>query len=269
VPLDTALAAVFETFVVPRYLSFFGQAALDALAVGRDAQVVHLHCRTGYPDVEIAARLPGAHLYGCDPSRPAIHLARAKATAAGGLVSEYRVCPSFPVPLPDAAFSHGIALHPPAGPLHRRPLVAELARLIAPHGQIVVALPLRGSFLELADLLREFALKHESVPLAALEQGFALRPTVEMLGAELEEAGFHYVDVEVRTESLAFQSGRAAFEDPILRLLVLPELRAALPEAEADRAFSYVREAIDKYFSLGMFDLSINVGCVTGRKRPR
>ena len=60
VRLGPAEAAIFETFVVPRYMSLFGELALEMIADSDDAQVVHLHCRTGYPDRGMAIRLPGA-----------------------------------------------------------------------------------------------------------------------------------------------------------------------------------------------------------------
>ena len=35
---------------------------------------------------------------------------------------------------------------------------------------------------------------------------------------------------------------------------------------EGDKAFVYVRDAIDKYWSDGAFELTVNVGCATGRR---
>jgi hypothetical protein len=94
-----------------------------------------------------------------------------------------------------------------------------------------------------------------------------------MFGAELEEAGSQYVDVEVRTHTLKFRSGRDFFEDPVVRLLILPEVRfnLGLP-AEGDKGdpyeapMAYIREAIDKYWSDGAFELTVNVGCASGRR---
>src|SRR6202044_3464338 len=77
-PLGPAEAAIFETFVVPRYLSWFGELALEMVAESDDAQVVHLHCRTGYPDRAITLKLPNAHVIGLDTSSAALELARAK-----------------------------------------------------------------------------------------------------------------------------------------------------------------------------------------------
>ena len=265
--LGPAEAAIFETFVVPRYLSTFGDLVVEMLAEGDDAQVAHLLCRTGYPDRGVALRLPGAHIYGCDPSSHAVELARVKAATMPDLVADYRVADQLPVPLPGGAFSHVLSVHPILRSAERMQLLHECARLLAPHGQVLMAMPMRGSFQEVFDLLREFALKHEAVEVTqAVEHAAVARPTMEALGAELEEAGFHYVDVELRTITLEFQSGRAFFEDPVARLVVLPELRATLAVEDTEQAFAYVREAIDKYWSEASFPLTVNVGCASGRR---
>jgi SAM-dependent methyltransferase len=239
------------------------------LAEGDEAQVVHLYCRTGYPDRGIALKLAGAHILGVDPSSAALELARAKAATMQGLVSDYRVLDQMPTGLPAAAFSHAITLHPLANPDDRGRVVAEFAKILAPHGQAIIAMPLRGSFQELADLLREYSLKFDDAAVgAAVERASLVRPTVEMFGAELEEAGFDYVDVSLRPTMLRFQSGRDFFEDPIARLLLLPEVRLNLDLDDPERPLSYVRDAIDKYWSEGTFELTVNVGCATGRRVP-
>ena len=269
VRLGPAEAAIFETFVVPRYLSLFGELALEMLAESEEAQVAHLHCRTGYPDRGIALKLPGAHVIGVDSSPAALELARAKAATMPGMVSEYRSFDELPTSLPASAFSHAITLHPLANPEERGKVLAEFARLLAPHGQALVAMPLRGSFQELADLLREHALKCDDAEVGrAVEQAVLVRPTVEMFGAEFEEAGFDFVDVSLRPTTLGFQSGRDFFEDPVARMLILPEAQLNLNLVDPDKAWDYVREAMDKYWSDGTFELTVNVGCATGRRIP-
>jgi SAM-dependent methyltransferase len=270
VRLGPAEAAIFETFVVPRYLSLFGELALEMLAEGDDSQVVHMHCRTGYPDRGLAIRLPGAYVVGVDASSAALELARAKAATMPGLVSDYRLVDELPTPLPEAAFSHALTLHPPASAEDRGPLLAESARLLAPHGQVLLAMPLRGSFQEIFDLLHEYALKYDDTTVAAaVEQAVLVWPTVETLSRELGDAGFDYVDVSLRPSTLRFQGGRDFFEDPVARLAILPEVRATLNlEEAADRSLAYVREAIDKYWGGRSFELTVNVGCATGRRVP-
>jgi SAM-dependent methyltransferase len=266
-------AAVFETHVVPRYLSMFGERMLDMIAKGPDARVCHVQCRTGYPDRTLVERMPGAHVFGCDVSEHAIELAKAKAATIvkteTGTAFDYRVAPSMPLPFPNGAFSHAFTLHPLAAPVERKLMFEELGRLVAPRGQALVAMPLRGSFVEIADLLREHALKFERTDLMnAIEAAVQLRPTDDMMRHELEAVGFEFVDVDVRQRTLKFQNGRDFFEDPVTRLLLLPEFKLNLALDDITGPFGYVREAIDKYWSDGTFEMSFDIGVVTGRRKP-
>jgi SAM-dependent methyltransferase len=265
--LAPADAAIFETFVVPRYLSLFGELALETMVESEGAEVVHFGCRTGYPDRGIALRLRGAHILGLDESPAAVELARAKAATMPDMMAEYRVVDGYPTSLADASFSYAVALHPLAAPEERAQLVAEMARVLAPGGQLIIAIPLRGSFGEIADLLRECALKRDDARLsAAVERAMAQRPTVETFSSEIEEAGFHDVDVTLRPCAVDFPNGRAFVEDPITRLLLMPEFRRNLGTDDVQRPFEYVRDAIDKYWSEGNFEVSVHVGCATARR---
>jgi SAM-dependent methyltransferase len=269
VRLGPAEAAIFETFVVPRYLSLFGELALEMIIESDEAQVVHLHCGTGYPDRGIALKLPGAHILGVDGSAAALELARAKAVTMPDMVSDYRLVEDLPTPLPSSAFSHAVTLHALAAVDDRTQLISEFARLLAPHGQALMAMPLRGSFQEVEDLLREYALKHDDAEVGrAVEQAALVRPTAEMLTAELEDAGFDFVDVARRPTTLHFLSGRDFFEDPIARLFILPEIRMNLCLEDPEKGLSYTRDAIDRYWSDGTFELTVNVGCATARRIP-
>jgi SAM-dependent methyltransferase len=265
--LGPADAAVFETLVVPRYLAMFAERLLEMLVPSRDARVCHLQCRTGFPDRLLLERLPNAHVFGVDASEPAIELARAKAKTMKNSLFDYRVAPGFPLPFPDGAFSHAFTLHPLTAPAERKALFAELARIVAARGQALVAMPLRGSFVEIADLLRECALKNELTELHnAVEAAVQLRPTDDMFARELEEVGFEFVDVDLRLRSLRFASGRDFFEDAVTRLLLMPEFRVNLG-IDVEKPFEYVRDAIDKYWSDGSFELTVNVGVVSGRRK--
>jgi SAM-dependent methyltransferase len=265
--LEPAEAAIFETFVVPRYLARFGELAIEMLVESEDAQLVHVNCRTGYPDHGIASKLPGAYVIGVDPSVAALALARAKAATVPELVCHYEPIDGLPSNLPESAFSHALSLHVTSDAAERSALIAECSRLLAVHGQIVLAMPMRDSFQEVSDLLREYSLKHDDFAVArAVDRAAQARPTVESLGAELMSAGFDFIEDAVRPTVLRFQSGRDFFEDPISRLLILPEVRAEIGPDAADAALAYVRDAISKYWSDGVFELTVNVGCVTGRR---
>ena len=260
-------AAVLETFVVPRYLTLFGETLLDMFLSSGAADVVHIGCRTGYPDELIADRLTAGSIVGLDPSSPAIELARTKGALIPGISTDYDVFTNFPTALHSASFTHGICLHPSNALEDRQALLAEMARLIMPQGQVLLSLPMRGSFQEIIDLLREYSLKFDANNIGkATETASVARPTVEGLTEELESAGFGQVDVDLKPVSLAFRSGRDLMEDPIMRLLVLPDIWATLAIEDVEAPMHYVEEAINRYWSEETFELTVNVGCVSGRR---
>jgi SAM-dependent methyltransferase len=265
--LGEADAAVVDTFVVPRYLNLYGELLLELVLAGEGARIVHLGCRTGYPDGQLVQRISRASLVGLDPSEAALELARSKAAELGEVDLSYLRATSWPTDLDGASYSHVVSLHPPAAAELRAGLLREAARLLCPGGQALIALPLRGSFQEVFDLFREYALKYDETELGnALEQAAAAQPTIETLSEELEAAGFDDVDVEHRTAALAFGSGRDFVEDPATRLLILPELGPAIDGQALAKPALYLRDAIDKYWSETQFELSLTVGCASARK---
>lgn len=265
--LTPADAAVLETFVVPRYLALYGQLVLEMLLESESPRIAHLGCRTGYPDRKLFERMDGASLIGLDPSLPALELARNKAAVLGDAAIEYHVTGSLPCKLESEQCSHVLSLHPNSTRKSRADLFREMARLLYSGGQALVALPLRGSFQEIADLFREYALKFGDGDFAkAVDTAFAARPSLEILSEELEQAGFEDVDVEVRGAELMFDSGRAFIEDPASRLLILPEVRSWLGTADLKEPLGYVRDAVDKYWSETQLGLSLSIGCASARK---
>jgi SAM-dependent methyltransferase len=259
-------AAVLETFVVPRYLSLYGELALEMLIAGNSARILHVGCRTGYPDRRILEQLEGASIVGLDSSLPALELARNKAAVLGDAV-DYRVADELPIDLEAELYSHVLTLNPLTTAEERLWLFQAMAELLYAEGQALIGLPLRGSFQELLDLFREYALKNDATEFGeAIEEALAKWPTIESLSDELEGVGLTDVDVEIRQTELAFDTGRSFLEDPVTRLLIIPELRSALDVLDLRLPLEYAREAIDKYWSETQFGLSLNVGCASARK---
>jgi SAM-dependent methyltransferase len=265
--LSPADAAIVETFVVPRYLALYSELALEMLLISPSARLVHVGCRTGHPDREFVQRFEDATLVGIDPSASALELARNKAAIQGAVELEYMEVPELPSPLRARSFSHAVSLCPIATREERVELLAELSGLLYAGGQALIALPLRGSFQQVGDLWREYALKHDDGAFAEAVEGLmTTRPNLESLSEELEECGLEDVDVEVNRTTLVFDSGRAFVEDPVTRLLIMPELERALGVPDLSEPMAYLRDAIDKYWSEGEFELSLVVGCASARK---
>jgi SAM-dependent methyltransferase len=200
--LTPADAAILETFVVPRYLSLFGDLMLEMILVGDSARIAHLGCRTGYPDLKLYERLDGVDIVGVDSSLPALELARNKAAVLGDVRIEYQMAEGLPLDLDDGIYTHVYAIHPISGPRDRAALFGEISRLLCEGGQALIALPLRGSFQEIADLFREYSLKHDDREFSkAIEAALPNRPSIETLSEELEAAGLADSDVEIRHRS--------------------------------------------------------------------
>jgi SAM-dependent methyltransferase len=265
--LSTADAAVMETFVVPRYLSLYAGLMLEMLLTGDAARVAHLGCRTGYPDLELFQRIPSMALVGVDISLPALELARNKAHAHGELDIEYLITDSYPTGLDAQQYSHALSLHPNLDKEARTALFKEMARVLYSGGQALIAMPMRGSFQEITDIFKEYALKQDDDEFSkALESAFRTRPTLETLSEELEAAELYDIDVKLQHKELEFASGRALIEDPAMRLLILPEIRTWMHVEKLDEPLDYLSQAIDKYWSEDKLSLSLNVGCASARK---
>ncbi len=265
--LSPADAAVIETFVVPRYLGLFGDLALSMLLANGPIRVAHIACRTGFPDREIVAKVPGSVVVGIDANEPAIELARNKAAVVTDGTLDYRVATTFPTELRNAEYSHSLCLHPTVNAQQRGALFGELSRVLYSGGQALIAMPMRGSFIEMDDLFREYALRSDQGDFGKrIEASVEARPSLESLEEELEAAGLYDVDIEIRHTQLGFDSGRAFAEDPVTRLMLVPELEAMLGLEQLSTPLRYAYDAIDKYWSEATFELTLNVGCASARK---
>ncbi|MFT3773726.1 MAG: class I SAM-dependent methyltransferase [Minicystis sp.] len=268
-PLTEADAAIFEESVVPRYLSYFGGLCAEMILPSQGATIAHLGCRTGYPDPLVAEKVPQSTIVGVDASPFAIEVAKARATLFSEVQTSYLLEENLPTQLQEQSFTHAYSLHPICNAEARSALMNEMRRLLVPGGQALLALPLRGSFPEIADMVREFALRQDLTELGkAIDVASASRPTIETISEELENAGLSEVDVDVQLIAVSFNDGREFLEDPIARLMVFPELTVLLQVDKEVVApcLRYVHDAISKYWSEGVFELTVNVGCASARK---
>jgi hypothetical protein len=133
---------------------------------------------------------------------------------------------------------------------------------------MVMSLPLRGSFPEVYDMLREYALRHDHPHFGeAVDAAAGQRPNPETLSEQIARAGFLEIDVGVDLVGIAFKGGRDFLDDPISRLVVGPDVRSSLPVDEGvEEAWTYAAMAIGKYWSEITFELTVNIGTVSARK---
>lgn len=250
--------------VGPRYLAHFAEVVAPRIAPSPSPSVLVVGTLASSLVPSVRAVMPKAHVRVVEPSA-----ALAECVRVGQPGLEVHTLGALPVPLRDRSCSHAVLLHPLSSPRDRRALLSELLRLLVPGGQLLVCTPLRGSFPELFDLLREYAIKHDATQVAdAVELASQARPTPETFGADLEDLGFCDVEVDLQLWSVPFESGRDFEAHPLFRLVLAPDLarQLLLPPEALSEALLYVREAMAKYWAELPLDLSVNVGCVVGRK---
>ncbi len=266
--LTAAEAAIYESLVVSRYMRNFGEPAVAMMIPSEPAIVAQIGCRTGYPAALIGRHLGGCAITGVDNSPAALELARAKANVIGDVSAEYVLSESLPTPLQPDAYTHSFGLHPFGQKGDYSLLFAEHQRVLTPGGQMVVSMPLRGSFPEIYDMLREYALRNDQPHFGeAVDAAATRRPNPETLSDQIEAAGFTHVDVGLELVGIMFDNGRDFLEDPIARLVVGPDVRSSIPvDNGVDDAWDYARMAIAKYWSEIPFELTINIGSVSARK---
>ena len=266
--MTAAEAAIYESLVVSRYMRAFGGPAVPMLIPHSPAIIAHLGCRTGYPVEPIVGHMPGCSMTGVDSSAPALELARTKASLLSGVNAEYVHCEGYPTPLQAGAYTHSIGLHPFGYRGDYQAVFAEHQRVLTSGGQMVLSLPLRGSFPEIYDMLREYALRHDQPHFGeAVDAAASKRPNPETLSEAIEAAGFTHVDVGVELVGITFEHGRDFLEDPISRLVVGPDVISSLAiESGVEHAWHYAAAAIGKYWSEINFELTVNIGSVSARK---
>ncbi len=257
-------AALIDAFVVPGYLGHFWELARPLLLVGEASRVVHLGCRTGYPDGELLAQMPNTTGVGVDVSLPCLAVAGAKMDAFG---FDYLHALPEATPLAGQTFSHALTLHPLGRSEARQALFREMARLVYPGGQILVSLPLSSSFPQIVDLLAEFALKFDSAEMALLVEALATGvATEEGIRSELAAAGLSDFSFERGELRLPIDSGRALLEDPACRFFVFPQISDWLDGEDLSQAMAYVAKAVDKYWSDERLELEVKMLAVSARR---
>ena len=139
--------------------------------------------------------------------------------------------------------------------------------LLCDGGQLVVASPLRGTWLEFLDIFRE-VLVHagRNDALGALDAYITTLPEADALAEMLEEAGLGQVEIEVEHWDLVFRSAREFFYAPVIEHGPLTQWKEIVGREVLQETFLSVKDAIDTYFSGRAFAVSVFGGRFSARK---
>lgn len=264
------LARVYDTEILPIWAERFGRLLLAEARVRANAMVLNVACGTGYPALELLEKMDGGRIIAIDSSSALLDVARTKADNLSGKRIFFRTEGnqerlSFDDDVYDLTFTN-LGLRELAST--PREALAELARVTAPGGQVLVTLPLRGTWTEFLDIYREVLTKHDRHDtLQALGDYEDTLPEPEVAIEWLEATGLRDVDLVVEEFSLLFKSSREFFFAPVIEFGPLRDWkRLAGKGQQMQDIFWFIKESIDAYFGDRAFSVTVVAGCLCGRK---
>jgi ubiquinone/menaquinone biosynthesis C-methylase UbiE len=265
--IDYQSALAYETVVIPQYARAFGELLLRAVIVPARANILDLSCRTGYPALELLRLMGEGRLVSIDPDSSFLELARERAGEEVGRRLFLKQESVEALPFGNQVFTNVVGNLVDRTTTDRGLLLSEAARVLVPGGQLVITMPLRGSFAEVLDLFREVALKHDLAGVSERVEQYAMSlPSREMWQTEIESRGFGDVSVEQSTFNLTFESGHHLFADPTTLVAAAPEWQwiASAIDSPADVIYR-VQDAVDVYFRGRAFEVTVVAGCGSAR----
>jgi SAM-dependent methyltransferase len=269
------LARVYDSEMLPLYARRFGQLALRGIDLRPAATVLEVGCATGDLTLELSRRLDEAsQITALELSPPLAARAQSKLAARAATARRVSIVQT-PTPLhptlvlPDSAFDICVSNLAVAEAPDPARTVAELASMLRPGGQLVLTLPLRGTWAEFLDLYREVLGENgKGERRAALDAYVAAIPDGETCARWLEEAGLGDVELFVDRWELLFKSAREFFFAPVIHLGPLSRWKQIAGRGdEMQDVFFFAKEAIDTYFAGRVFSVTVVGACVKGWKR--
>jgi ubiquinone/menaquinone biosynthesis C-methylase UbiE len=265
------LARIFDDEILPVWANRFGRLILRGLTIPPKATILDVSCGTGYPALEIARKMDEqSRLVAIDSSSALLDVARKKAAELPPgrriFFRTERAQPRLPFTADvfDIVLSNlGIVEFPSATRALR-----DFARVAKPGGRVLASLPLKGSWQEFHDIYREVLVKHDKHPIIErLDKFIAGLPDRANVERWLASAGLEEPRVEVEEFTLLFRSAREFFFAPVVEYGPLPHWKAIAGHGqELQDVFWHIKEAIDAYFGGRAFEVTIQAGCLSGRK---
>ena len=261
--------AQYDAIVWTRYARVFGELALRALALPQQASVLDLSIRTGILAEEVLRALPDVSVMGLDNDEVFLEATRQRnADADGRRLFVARQAELDHLGFDDQSFTNVMGSLIDRATSDRHLVFSECFRVLRPYGQLVLTQPLRGSFMEILDMLREVATKYDVVALTErVEQYAQSLPSAEQWVAEAEQYGFSDVAMDEDSLVLGYSSGTDVLGDPALHHAALPECQWCAEATPDPMAVLYqVQHAIDTYYRGRVFELTVHAGCLSARK---
>jgi SAM-dependent methyltransferase len=265
------LARLYDDEVYPLFGQRFAEMLLAAADIRPHTAILEVGCAAGAITAEIAHRLDAeSRIVALDGSTALLELARARVRDrehVGRRVFFRHHATGTKLPFAEETYDVVLAnaalgeLPDPAA------TVADLARVCKPGGQVVLATPLRGTWLEFVDIFREVLIHaHRDEALTALEAYVNTLPEAETVARHLESAGLAAPEIEVVHWELVFRSAREFFYAPVIEHGPLARWKEIAGRETMQETFLAIKESIDTYFAGRAFSVSVFGGRFASRK---
>lgn len=264
------LAKLHDKEYLPLWSERFGRLFLHHLTLPPKAMVLDVGCGSGYPSLDILRRMDEqSRIIAIDASAPLLDEARTKA----GTLSGKRIFFRSEAQLPRLSFADDVydlvvsnaLLHEFEQP---RGALQDFIRVAKPGGTVAVTTPLEGTFSEFHDLFREVLVKLDlGEAIDKLDQYLERYPSIDKLEQWGAAAGLVDIRTEQDTFTLLFKSGREFFYAPVIEYGPLSDWKSVVGKGKAMQdVFWELKSAIDAYFGWSAFAVTVNAGCIIGRK---
>jgi SAM-dependent methyltransferase len=270
-PLEERQARAHDEEIHPAWGEKWEKLQLDALGEPLGGAILQIGCAAGTMTEVLVERHQGkGRIVALDESPAMLERARTRVRGRPEAPVFFRSHdPAERLPFAEETFDRVVAGPSIGEALDLDAAVADLVRVAAPGAQVVVTLPLAGTWDELLDLFAEVLQRRAPADLTGGPLGVyrAHFPDGERLARALEKAGLIDVRIETARWELLFRSGREFFYAPVIEQGPLPAWRGIAAEhGDMLEIFIALKEAIDTYFAGRAFAVSVVAGCAWGHK---
>ncbi len=248
----------------------FGLRLLDALALGRGLHVLDVGFGTGFPLLELAARLgESCEVHGLDPWPGAHRRAGLKLERTGLRNVQLHRGRAEQMPFPDGSFDRVVSNNGYNNVADMGRAFRETARVCRVGAQLVFTMNLDGSFREFHDVFRA-VLEEQGLPAAVSGLSDFVRGRRPPLGEVLSlvrGAGFTIERADHDQFAYRFSDAAALLNHPFFRWFQAPHWRDLLPPDRSDAVFAETARRLDgQADALGEIRLSVPFVVISARR---
>jgi len=264
---EKELAFLHDLFIAPDWGERFAELIDKHVKIPKEGKVLYLGVGTGGHAIALHDRAGDKVEFLCvDENQECVDLARTKASTTNDR-AEFRKARLDRLDVADNQYDVVIGNASLISRSRWATMFAEAARVAAPGGQVVFALPTASSFGEFFSIYWEALHKcglidHEvDVEHLILEQ-----PSVSDVENIADEEGLTDIESWTTIEEFDFESGEQFLNSPLVAEFLMQDWLASVPEEAKDELVKELTALINDERHEAEFSLSVKATLVAGRK---